>query len=327
MPLLAPVTVVAPPEEPGTPLPPTVPPAAPEVTWTPAGGESRELSTTARFGLMLGGVDAPGSVVGADMPDEAQFEAEFSGDGAIFQGRRSPARQVALPIVVHAGELVEVEQYRRSLLRDFDPRRGVGELMWSLPDGSTRTLFAQYESGLESSEQGRMGGGLYFGSYIVILRARDPYWYGDTRTVTFRPPDEADDRSFLPGPSFQIAGPGPGGTREVTIDGEVDTSPTLHMVGPMLTATWTHEDLGLSLDLTPGLLAGQTLTVRTGPGVSAQERFVRQGVNAWGQVAGDFPPLIPWVLRPGVNSISTQFSGTGAGSDAWLTYRTRYLSA
>ena len=332
MPLLAShqtVTPDPPVRHPGV-RPPLVRPDSYYVSWTPVGGAERELTPKNPLsGIMLGAVNGHGEIVGVDMPPEEQFRVELGGgDGAVFKGALSPSRPVKLPVVVQGRTLDEVESNRRTLMLEFNRRRGPGVLSWQLPGGQLRTLTCLYESGLESPIEGRTGAGRNLvSSYDLILRADDPYWYGAEREVSFRPAGESFDDPLLPGPPFTIAGPGPGGVREVMIDGEVDTSPVLVMVGPMVSATWTHLDLDVSLSLSPNLLVGQTLVVRTGPGVDAQSRFVREGQNVWGVVAGDFPPLRPWVLTPGPNRIETSFSGTAEGSDASLTYRTRYLTA
>lgn len=275
---------------------------------------------------MLGGIDDRPPIVGVDMPPEVQFDEEYAGDGSLFLGRKVGPRTVGLPIVIHADNLLDLEGYRRELFTDFAPSRGDGVLSWALPDGSVRTLNCMYETGLDLGDEGRMGGAPFRDFYTVQLRARDPYFYGVERIASFKPPPAASD-PFLPGPPFSIAADALGSIRTVAIDGDVETFPDLHMVGPIGTATWVHEDLGVTLELTPNLLAGQELIVRTNPRVPPQQRFTRDGVNVWGEVAGDFPPVLKWVLQPGMNRISTTFAAVGSGADAWLVYRVRYRTA
>lgn len=332
MPLLAATTQAPPvdPQPPLQPLPPSVPPAAPFVTWTQPGGVEMILSDGMASGIMLGGVDDPGAVLGADMPPEDQAEVQFAAsDGGMLVHRRASTREMTLPVVIHADTLAELENYRRELFAAFNPRRGDGVLRWQLPDGKGRDLTCRYSGGMESSESGRVGS-LYFQAYALVLRARDPYWYGDEVVQGWMAPAA---QNFYGGGQIGVSKATPYvisnsdtfGEVTITIDGEVEVYPVWEIGGPCTTATLAHPSEG-TLQLTPNLSAGQTLTVRTDPRVVAARKFTRDGTNVWGQVAGDFPVL--WPLQPGTQTITVMAAGTVDGqSRIQLRYRPRYLSA
>lgn len=330
MPLLVPATPAVIPPTPPAPLPATVPAASAFVTWTPAGGATRILSATAPFGIMLGGVGGPGSIIGLDMPAEEQFDTDLAvGNGQLMNHRRFATRQVALPIVIHADQLEQLETYRRELLADFNPVSGEGVLTLAYPDGSRRHLNARYSSGLDVAEQGRMGGPLYFDSYVMILKARDPLPYGDEQSITFDPPE--DFQFFAPPGDPQavvyISSSTTTGDSTVKIDGEVEVWPEWRLRGPITTAQLRNRDTGKTLDLTPNLSAGQTLTIRTDPRTPPLRKFTREtAVSVWSSVAGQFPVM--WSLLPGDNDVTVLLAGTVPGqSSATLTYRPRFLSS
>lgn len=331
MPLLAAATSVdlEPPSPRPEPLPPTLPPPAPYLTWTPTGGPELILSRSARSGILLGGVNEAPGIIGMDMPPEERVEAELAaGDGALLIGRRAPTREVGLPVVIHADTLEELEAARREMSASFNPRRGDGVLKWALPDGSPRMLTCRYSGGLDSSAEGRLGGGQYYNSYIIQLRAIDPYWYGEEVRLQFTPPSGVDFFGGGDGATpFMISQSDTFGVQRISIDGEVEVFPDWELVGPCTTATLRHEATGREMELTPNLAEGETLTVRTDPRVVAARKFTREdGSNAWGQVAGDFPSL--WPLQPGTQQITVFAAGTVAGTSlVRLRYRPRYLTA
>lgn len=261
-------------------------------------------------------------VMGIDMPTEQQFETPVAGgDGSILNHARADVREVMLPIRVRpALHLEDRERLRRQLVRAFNRRRGAGVLTWQLPDGSRRHLTCTYVSGLESGVEGHRGA-LRHTAYQVVLRAHDPYWYGDETQVSF---NVGPGEPFYPLP-FTISPSITTGDSAVTIDGEVEVWPVWELTGPMTTATLRNRDTGQGLALTPNLTAGQTLTIRTDPQTAPADRFRRGSTNVWGSVAGDFPVF--WALRPGSNQVTVLAGGTTQASRVGLRYRPRYLSA
>lgn len=319
MPLLTPARLpVSPPVEPTDPkLPPRQPIVeGPHVTWTPAGGDEVILSESAGDFILLRGV------MGVDMPTEQQFETPVAGgDGSILNHARADVREVMLPIRVRpALHLEDRERLRRQLVRAFDRRRGAGVLTWQLPDGSRRHLTCTYVSGLESGVEGHRGA-LRHTAYQVVLRAHDPYWFGDEKSVDFA---VGPGGNFYPIP-FTISPSITTGDSTVTIDGEVEVWPVWELRGPMTSATLRHRATGQALVLSPGLTSGQTLTIRTDPRTPPAQRFRRGSANVWGGVAGDFPVF--WSLQPGDNDVTVLAGGTTQASRVRLRYRPRYLSA
>lgn len=318
------------------PSPTPAPPAYPreQFTWTPPGGTPRILSDHLESGIMLGGIGEGRAVIGLDMPPQEEFDTELAGGGEVAEGHRWAARQVALPIVIHADTLDELNELRRQLMDDFRPKRDSGRLVDGVlsvayPNGFRRHLDASYSSGLDVAEHGRQGYP-YIDAYTVILKARDPLPYGDELAIDFTPDPEVDfyapagDEAVL-----HISGGTIDGEQTAFIDGKEVTPPTWVFDGPMATAELRNLDTGKLLRLNANLTAGQRLIVRTKESLPASQKITNAaGSNRWTQVIGisNFPNL--WTLRPGENRVSVLLTGTVAGqSELAMTYRPRYLSA
>lgn len=174
--------------EPITPTPdiPTIP--EPEfwsrsvITWTSATGESVVL--TGDISGNNTGVVVEQGVKGFDAPPyELQLEEYPSLDGSVFRGVRASTREIMLPLFLWAPDRRRLLDLKRRILRLFNPRKGEGVLRVTEHDGSSRFIRCFYASGLEGDEQD--AGGFTWTRYGVVLRAKDPYWYGDKITLTF----------------------------------------------------------------------------------------------------------------------------------------------
>src|SRR5690606_20539213 len=169
-------------------------------------------------------------------------------------------------------------------------------------------------------EHGRMGGGRYYDSYLVTMKARDPFAYGDELPIHF---DVGPGKAFYPLP-VDVSPSIPTGESGLTIDGGAEVGAGGELVGPREPATPRTRDTGQTLELTPNRTQGQVLIVRTDPQTPPAEQFLRGTTNVWGQVATDFPVF--WALRPGSNNVAVLASGTEESSRVTLRYRPRYLS-
>lgn len=334
MPLIASVTTVEPPP---VVVPPVVTPAPPVpakefFTWTPSGGPELILTEASESGVFLGGIDdSERSVIGLDMPPQEEFDTQLPGGGELANGRRWLARPFQLPIVIAADTLDGeggLEQHRRALMASFNPVRGDGEFMVAYPSGERRYLKASYSSGLDVAESGRRGHP-YRDGWIVTMKARDPFPYGDEKRVVFDPPQNFQFFAPPGDPNvYYISSSNTTGDATVVIEGEVDVAPEFHMTGPVATATLRNRDTGKTLQITPNLTSGQTLIIRTNPRTPMAQKVVRNGANAWTQVIGaaNFPVF--WTLRPGSNQVTVLLTGTVPGqSSCELRYRPRFLNA
>jgi hypothetical protein len=324
--------------EPPVIVPPKVTPAPPPFdkeyfTWTPNGGPTVILSEASSVGAFLGGIDdSERSVIGLDMPPQEEFDTQLPGGGELANGRRWLARPFALPMVIAADTLDGaggLEQHRRALMSSFNPERGEGVFMVAYPGGERRYLNASYSSGLEAAEWGRRGYP-YRDGFTVMLKARDPFPYGDEKKVTFRPPENYE---FFAPPGdttnvFYISSSNTTGDETVVIDGEVDVWPEWRIKGPVSQVTLRNRDTGKVVVLNAGIDALGNLTVRTDPRTPMAQKVVRNSQNGWAQVVGtaNFPVL--WSLRPGSNRVTVLATGTVPGqSSIELRYRPRYLNA
>lgn len=326
-PLYRPVEPPPPVVEPSpTPAPP--PPDVPYVEWTPPVGASLILSQSAPSGIHLGGVDAfDRTIIGLDMPPQEEVDTQLPGGGELANSRRWLARLFALPVVIHADTLSELQEYRRRLMSAFNPALGEGVFTVAYPMGRRRHLNARYTSGLDVAEIGRSGDGLYRDSFMINMKARDPFPYGDPIVHRFDPPQSYQFYAPPGDPNvFYISSSVTTADFDVTIDGDVEVWPVWVIRGPATTVTLRNRDTGKTLSLTPNLAVNQTLTVRSDPRTAPTRRFTREsGVSVWASVAGQFPVM--WSLRPGLNRITVLVNGTVPGqSYTEMTYRPRDLS-
>lgn len=285
------------------------------------------LSQTVSAGIHLGGENSPGVLLGLDLPPQEEFDTPLPAGGELALGRRWGARSISLPVVIHADTLDALEAYRRELATSFNPARGEGVLVLSYPNGDRRRISAQYSSGLDVAEKGRQGGGLYYDLYTIILKARDPFPYGDQQELLFNAPEVYE---FFAPPGdpenvFYISSGTTTGDSTIIVDSEVDTWPVWQLGGPITSATLRNRDTGKTLTLSPNLSIGETLIVRMDPRTPARDRITKAGVNVWVGVAGNFPVF--WSLQPGSNRITIVLNGTTPDSYARMTYRPRYLVA
>lgn len=323
---VAPAPVIIPPK----PLPAPPAPAREYFEWTPAGGPTMVLADELSAGIMLGGIDdGERAVIGLDMPPQEEFDTALPGGGELANGRRWGARPFSLPVVIHADTLDQLRGYRRALITAFNPERGDGEFTVAYPDGTRLHLAAAYSSGLDVAERGRAGYP-YMDGYVIVMKARDPFPYGDEQIITFAPP-ETYEFFAPPGDTeavFYLSSGNTSGDVDVDIDGQVEVWPEWRIRGPAATATLRNRDTGKTLQIAPNLTAGQTLIIRTNERTPMAQKVTRNGSNVWTSVIGSSAFPVFWSLQPGANRVTVLLTGTVPGqSTCELRYRPRELSA
>lgn len=235
-------------------------------------------------------------------------------------------RTIIWPLHVYGDTHMEFIARWRSLGTAFAAtlHDGPGWLEIARPDGTRRRIAFMYEDGFE----GRATQGSYIVSdtAILTLYCEDPYWI-DPVPVT-------DQRSYGVGVDYlnpypQVSSGQILGATTLTNPGPVEAWPTWTITGPADLVTVTNVGTGESFILDPdadgidhgSLLAGEQIVVSTNP-----PRVRGPAGETW-TGALNWPGATLWSLRKGVNNVSFQLDGAGAGSQVQVSFNARYEMA
>lgn len=289
-------------------------------TWTSAAGTVRDLSVAQPYlrpGGVVGHMAAPVSLIGSLPPTI---------DGGLYRGHRYQPRDVFLSLMAHTRDPDTWRTTYRTLVDDFDTTSGAGTLTVGQVNGEHRSLSCRYVTGLESPVEGEPGV-VKIASWVVHVRAYDPWWYGPEQT-----------RTFSVSTSQTLFGNGSGATpfyimpteligsgSSVTNPGDVEAYPVWTLNGPMTSATITAQS-GAAFTITSTLSAGEYITVDTDPRTGAFSKVVDDsGTNLWGTATSDYPNL--WALPAGTSTVTVAMSGTTSSSSTVIAFRPRYRTA
>lgn len=312
-----PIIVSPPAEAPAViPIPQPIPQRSPaRWVWT-GGGDTVVLSGEPDGQLSMG----PGGVTGhLAAPVQVFWSEPTTMDGSMYLGERTLPRTLGVRFHAWGDTTDEWEALEQRLVRAFTS--GDGTLTRHHVDGRSRSIACRYLSGLEASEDGDPGSRLH-GRFSLLLRAPDPWWYGPTESMTFRP---AVSRTFLgkSGDPFVFwLMPSPAMTNAMIVNpGDVEAFPEWVITGPCTRVVLTGPS---ALTLTHTLAAGEAMTVRTDPRVVADEKITGpSGKSLWGVASDDFPAL--WALPAGESPLSVAFTGTG--TSVQMSFRPRYRTS
>lgn len=294
--------------------------SVPEWTWTAPGGATRVLTRTNGAYLAVGGVvghmAAPSTHLASTPPTL---------DGGIYRSRKVEPRDIALRLNVSAASPHTWGDLVRQVVNEFDTSDGPGTLQMARLDGTRRYINCHYLSGLESPEGGDPGA-IPFGTFTVLLRAYDPWWYGETQSRTFTVSSSTDLFGASGAPDFYIMPTelvGSGST--VNNPGDVDAYPTWTINGPMTSATFTL-DTGDTFTITNTLSAGESIIVSTDPRTPAFSKILNDGgSNLWGTATTNYPNL--WALPAGDSTVTVSIAGSTSSSSVLLEFMPRYRTA
>lgn len=287
------------------------------VTWTSWDGEVTYLTDHGH--LILEGVR------GLDMPKFNHFMDEPPGmDGAISRGVRATVREIFLPLDISGRTRQEFLDKKRALLRRMDPKRGTGRLTWAEPDGTRRHIDCFYDSGMEG-EYGRGDHTRVSQKFGLVLKAFDPYWYGDAEYHVWKTPEGSggggsffplvhDPDNFVELEPSQVLG-----STSVVNDGDVEAWPVWTITGPATSIELENVTTGKKIELSSSLSSGQKRIITTKPGVSTV--VDENGDNKWSELS-DTSAL--WALEPGLNELVLTVGNSDADTVVEMTYHPRY---
>lgn len=309
---------------PGSAPPPPVGPVTPapsgqpkRILWTGANGDTIDLSTRSGGFFTLTGRDGFGQI-------DAEIVADrMSSGSALPRAHRWQPRVMTNPLQVEGRTEAEyLSRWRRlqaSLRHPVDPATYLptpGRITVELPDGSSRSIPALYQSGASPTED-TLDDVLAHWVQLPNLQfyAAHPIWQGADIGRTWQV--VADARPFYPIYPLRVKASQVLSTATITNPGDADAYGVWTLVGPGVPSI-SRSDTGEVFAFTEAIPSGRTVTVDCRPvelapatGLTAIDDT---GVDWWDRLA-DFPDF--WKIPPGVTHLD--LSMTGATVDSRIT--------
>ncbi|MFD7552971.1 phage tail domain-containing protein [Streptomyces sp. NPDC059835] len=272
----------------------------------------------------------PGAT-GLDMPPFGLFSDDSPNlDGSTFRSARAAAREIMLPVFLHAHDRQSINNLKRKLFQALNPKRGYCVIRFTEGVNRVRQINAYYKGGMEGSESTDTAG-FRWAKYGLTFSAMDPWFYPErsqttrwdfgvgepllSTTVSFFPMNISSGVMGVPDDEITISNPG-----------DIEAWPVWKLYGPIksFSLQGPHGDLikasppADGSDLVP---SGRVLTIDTRPG----RKTVKDdhGLNYWATL--DTNPEF-WSVEPGDSTAAvTVVAGTDKAAVV-LSFRPRYAS-
>ncbi|MGX1220312.1 phage distal tail protein [Streptomyces ambofaciens] len=313
MPILVPSLTLPPEEQQGPPWP-TLINQMPALSFTDPRGITTVFSDWERGWLLQPGAK------GLDMPEYQVATDESPGiDGYEVRDVRAQGKTITLPIAFWANDSRQAyKARRRALINSLNPKRGVGVLTLTEPDGATRSIGAYYTGGLEGDESLDAAGERWCINALTF-GVPSPYWTGAEVSHGFAAGSDAEFFPVLPvqvGDS-QVLG-------EVTVDnvGDDVAYPVWTIKGPATSVTLTNHTTGQEITLTRTITGTDTIVIDTRE--RRQTALLNGVTNLWPDLSDDSEL---WPLQEGGNHLNLVVDGSTSATSVTLTYQPRYLAS
>ncbi|MEV4041418.1 phage tail family protein [Streptomyces sp. NPDC049744] len=313
MPILVPSLTLPPEEQQGPPWP-TLINQMPALSFTDPRGITTVFSDWERGWLLQPGAK------GLDMPEYQVATDESPGiDGYEVRDVRAQGKTITLPIAFWANDSRQAyKARRRALINSLNPKRGVGVLTLTEPDGATRSIGAYYTGGLEGDESLDAAGERWCINALTF-GVPSPYWTGAEVSHGFVAGSDAEFFPVLPvqvGDS-QVLG-------EVTVDnvGDDVAYPVWTIKGPATSVTLTNHTTGQEITLTRTITGTDTIVIDTRE--RRQTALLNGVTNLWPDLSDDSEL---WPLQEGGNHLNLVVDGSTSATSVTLTYQPRYLAS
>lgn len=301
------------------------------VTWIDADGNRYPLTEDGNAILLEGAIGLDAAPIDVQSDDRP-------GDGAALSNVRAPAKTLALPLLFEDLDVLD------TIAESFIGRSSTLEI-----NNGTRSrelIDVYYVAGLE----GDAGGDRYqdgdqpWRTYIVELKALDPYWYGPDESVALGVPETPNDYDAAIGYDTPVPYDGPragisGGVAYDTgigydtarpYDGGLNVGfgltsrlgawPVITVNGPATSFQVVHLRTGQVVKLRTGVTLGDDakLVIDCRP---TTRSIKRDGTAAWQMVTPDSDPTMAIVAG---DELSFILGGTDAGSYILVEWRQRW---
>ncbi len=239
-------------------------------------------------------------------------------DGTTLQQVRLSPRTLMIRFLILAADRAGVEQKRRRIAAAFNPRNGLGTLVWTQEDGTQYALRCVALSGSPTFLAGRTSQGRSWQEVIVDLQAPDPCWF-DAAATTLPLAGLTGGLAF---PAFFPASfAAMGSTMIVVNKGDIAAPVRIQIPGPCLNPVVENLSTGEKIALTLDVLEGQTVLIDTTYGNLLCRLQASNGTqtNAMQYLSSD---STFWQLVPGENIVT--FSTPSGSVVVSIEYASRY---
>lgn len=300
---------------PPTSPPPPARPTGKHIIWTSAAGDVIDLTDR------TGGYFCQPGRTGFGMPDREVVYDSLPAGGGILRDIVDQVRVLALPLRIEGSTADQyLARFARMQAACRHPRLlgevVPGTLTVGLPDGSSRSISALYNGGLDVTEDD-MDDLLMAGASFPRLEflALSPYWVGGSVSATWAIDASVTFFGAMPLTlsASQVLG-------EVTLDvpGDAPSPPIWTITGPG-TPTLTNNTTGRSFAFADAISSGRTVTVDT----RDDQLTVIDDLDAdLYSTLEPFPDL--WPLEPGVNSLQVDMADATSASVISVTAPIRH---
>lgn len=321
MPILVPSVYVPPEGQPGVPWP-TLINQMPRLSFTDPRGVTTVFSDWENGWLLQPGAK------GLDMPQYAFATDESPGiDGYELRDVRAQGKEIILPVAFWANDSrAAYKERRRRLINSLNPKRGVGTLTLTEPDGATRTIGAYYTGGLEGDESLDAAGERWCINALTF-GVPSPFWIGGEVTHNWK---AGSTEEFFPVLPLQVGDSQVLGEVVVTNPGDDVAYPVWTIKGPAtavtLTNTRTNPATGQQIvdELTVNRTLSGTDTVVIDTRERRQTALLNGVTNLWPDLSDD---SVMWPLEEGDNQLNLVVDGSTATTSVSMTYQPRYLAS
>lgn len=313
MPILVPSATVPPEEQHGPPWP-TLINQTPWVSFTDPAGVVTRLSDWENGWLLQPGAK------GLDMPAYTFNTDESPGiDGYALRDVRAQGKEITLPLAFWANDSrAAYLARRRAFIRSLNPKRGVGTLTLTQPDGAVRTIGAYYTSGMEGDESLDAAGERWCINAITF-GVPSPYWTGAEVTHEWK---AAGSGTFFPFLPLTVGDSQVLGAVTVDNDGDDDAFPLWTVTGPATSISLTNNTTGEVLVISHSIIGGDVVVIDTRE--RQQTAVLNGGTNLWPDISA---ASSLWALTEGVNDLTLSVAGSTSATSVRMTYQPRYLAA
>ena len=250
---------------------------------------------------------APG-IEGLDQPATSLFQQRAAGQfGSYARGVDVPAREIFLPLLVHANSYPELLHLRDMYNRLTSPYHGrTVRITLQRPGGASRYIDGFRVGEAPSWDRATWVPRVAMQKFGQLFICPDPWWRGDPVSLQWSGSSPTD---FFPITPVQLSSDQLLGVPQVIdVPGDVIAYPTFTITGPTTSITATHVESGRSWTFNAVLDAAEVAMIHTDPRFAAEDSPVH-GPNEenWFQYLE--PPYDLWSLPIGPQTIEIEITG------------------
>jgi hypothetical protein len=285
------------------------------LTYTNSNGQSVALGNTARPFMLLF-VDGTGSPTSTIQTQKAPFQ-----DGSTYIDTVLEPREITFEVGIFGSDQAEVFSNRKTLCEVFNPKNGVGQLLYEYDGGSklinaTVEMAPVFPSGKENKATG-------YQKAMFSLLCLDPLWEDETATgyeLSVSVPLLAGPIIFKPTIVFSALL-----NKTITIEniGDVSTPVKIIFYGPATNPIITNETTDEFIQVNKTLTDGQSLEINTAFGskyVTLVDGSSR--TNAFGFIDLD---STFFNLAVGDNTITYDADSGADSATMTISYKNKYV--